>query len=74
LPALVRGLETAWTTYRLFHEAEVADLLGIARAWHQAVLIPTAYYTGDDFQPGPRRPATKVTHWDSWGDREVPPR
>jgi nitroreductase len=72
LAARARGLGTAWTTYHLFHEDEVAELLGIPDGWHQAVLIPTAYYTGDEFQPGPRRPVTKVTHWDVWGDRQVP--
>jgi nitroreductase len=64
-----RGLGTAWTTIHLFHEAEIASLLGIPNDWTQTALFPVAYYTGDDFKPAHRLPATEMTHWDSWGSR-----
>jgi nitroreductase len=64
-----RGLGTAWTTIHLFHEAEIASLLGIPNDWTQTALFPVAYYTGDDFKPAHRLPATDMTHWDSWGSR-----
>jgi nitroreductase len=51
-----RGLGTAWTTLHLRYEKEVAELLGIPDNVRQGVLIPTAYYTGETFRPGPRRP------------------
>ena len=49
-----RGLGTAWTTLHLAHEKEVAELLGLPDNVRQGVLIPTAYYTGETFRPGPR--------------------
>ena len=62
-----RGLGTAWTTIHLFHEPEIAALLGIPDEWTQTALFPGAYYTGDDFKPAHRLPAAAMTHWDSWG-------
>jgi nitroreductase len=49
-----RGLGTAWTTFHLRYEKEVAELLGLPDNVRQGVLIPTAYYTGETFRPGPR--------------------
>lgn len=66
LAARARGLGTAWTTVHLFHEQQIADLLGIPPGWSQAVLLPVAYYKGADFKPAVRPPAAEVTHWDSW--------
>jgi nitroreductase len=68
LAARARGLGTAWTTIHLFHEREVAELLGIPADWTQVALFPVAYYTGDDFRPAHRLPAAGVTHWDAWGE------
>ena len=65
-----RGLGTAWTTIHLFHEKEIADLLGIPADWTQTALFPVAYYTGDDFKPAHRLPATQMTHWDTWGHHQ----
>ena len=62
-----RGLATAWTTLHLYHEAEVAALLGIPNDITQTVLLPVAYYTGTDFKPAPRVPARARTYWDRWG-------
>ena len=62
-----RGLATAWTTLHLYHEAEVAALLGIPNDITQTVLLPVAYYTGTDFKAAPRVPARGRTYWDAWG-------
>ncbi|HEX4834521.1 MAG TPA: nitroreductase family protein [Trebonia sp.] len=59
-----RGLGTAWTTLHLRYEKEVAELLGLPDNVRQGVLIPTAYYTGETFRPGPRRTLTlHENHW-----------
>ncbi len=61
-----RGLGAAWTTLHLRYEKEVAALLGIPDTVTQAVLMPVAYYTGDDFKPAERLPARDRTHWNGW--------
>jgi len=66
LAARARGLGTAWTTLHLSREAEVAELLGIPQGFHQAALIPTAYFTGETFKPAPREPIDSVLHMDRW--------
>ncbi len=68
LACRARGLGTAWTTIHLFHEAAVAELLGIPADWTQTALFPVAYYTGDDFKPAHRLGSAALTHWDSWGE------
>ena len=62
----VRGLGSAWTTLHLRYEKESAALLGIPDHIAQAVLLPVAYYTGDDFKPARRVPARERTYWDGW--------
>jgi nitroreductase len=62
-----RGLGTAWTTLHLYHEKEVAALLGIPDDVTQVVHLSVAYYTGIEFKPGPRIPARTRTYWDVWG-------
>jgi len=59
-----RGLGSAWTTLHLRYEQEAAKLLDLPPNLTQAVLIPVAYYTGDDFKPAQRQPASTRTHWD----------
>jgi nitroreductase len=66
LAARSRGLGTAWTTLHLAYEAEAAELLGIPSTVSQLALVPLAFYTGDDFKPGTRRPAEEITYWNSW--------
>lgn len=61
-----RGLGSAWTTLHLDYEEEAAELLGIPATVSQVALIPVAYYVGDDFRPGSRRPAEEVTYWNGW--------
>jgi nitroreductase len=66
LAARSRGLGTAWTTLHLAYEREAAELLGIPDNVSQIALTPVAYYTGDDFKPGSRLPAEKVTYFNGW--------
>ncbi len=66
LAARARGIGSAWTTFHLEHEAEIADLLGIPASVTQVCLLAVGYYTGDSFTPAPRRPATEVTYLNRW--------
>jgi nitroreductase len=66
LAARARGIGSAWTTFHLVHEREVAELLGIPPTVTQVCLLPVAYYTGDSFTPAPRRPAADVTYLNEW--------
>jgi nitroreductase len=66
LAARSRGIGSAWTTFHLEHEAEVAELLGIPSSVTQVCLLAVGYYTGDSFSPAPRRPASEVTYLNTW--------
>jgi nitroreductase len=66
LAARARGIGSAWTTFHLEHEEEVAALLGIPPTVTQVCLLPVAYYTGESFTPAPRRPASEVTYLNEW--------
>lgn len=66
LAARSRGIGSAWTTFHLEHEAEVAELLGIPPTVTQVCLLPVGYYTGDSFSPAPRQPAREVTYLNRW--------
>jgi nitroreductase len=66
LAARSRGIGSAWTTFHLEHEAEVAELLGIPPSVTQVCLLAVGYYTGDSFSPAPRRPAADVTYLNRW--------
>ena len=66
LAARSRGLGTAWTTLHLGYEDEAADLLGIPHTVSQVALIPTAFYTGDTFQPASRRAVEEITYRNRW--------
>lgn len=61
-----RGLGAAWTTLHLRYEADVAKILQLPDNLTQAVLLPVAYFTGDDFQPARRQPLGEVVHWNGW--------
>jgi nitroreductase len=67
LAARARGLGSCWTTVHLKKAAEAAAVLGIPEGVTQTVLLPVAYYKGDDFKPAGRNPARTVTHWNTWG-------
>jgi nitroreductase len=64
-----RGLGSAWTTLHLMFERDAAHLLGIPDHVTQTALLPVAHYTGSDFKPAKRLPATGRTHWNAWGTR-----
>jgi len=66
LAARARGLGSAWTTFHLVHEQQVAELLGIPDTVTQVALLPVGYYTGDSFRPAPRRPAREITYFNRW--------
>lgn len=66
LAARARGIGSAWTTFHLEHEQEVAELLGIPDTVTQVCLLPVGYYTGDGFTPAPRRPVREVTYHNHW--------
>ncbi len=66
LAARARGLGSAWTTFHLGFEDEVAEILGIPETVTQVALLPIAYYTGGDFTPAPRRPAREITYFNHW--------
>jgi nitroreductase len=70
LAGRARGLGSAWTTIHLFEEAKAAEILGVPPEITQAVLLPVAFYTGDDFKEAKRLPARELTHWNSWGNHE----
>ena len=64
-----RGVGAAWTTIVFTYEKEVAALLGIPENLTPAVCLPVAYFTGDDFKPAKRIPASERTYWNTWGAR-----
>lgn len=66
LAARARGIGSAWTTFHLEHEMEIAELLGIPPSVTQVCLLPVAFYTGESFSPAPRRPASDVTYLNEW--------
>jgi len=66
LAARSRGLGTAWTSLHLTYEREVADILNLPPGVHQGALIPTAFYTGNDFRKASRQPLHSVLHRDGW--------
>jgi nitroreductase len=65
-----RGIGSAWTTLHLMYEQDVAKLLGIPEQVTQTALLPIAYFTGVDFKPATRLPASRFMHWNAWGRRE----
>jgi nitroreductase len=66
LAARARGLGSAWTTFHLVHEQEVAELLGIPESVTQVAMLPVGFYTGEGFTPAPRRPAAEITYFNRW--------
>jgi nitroreductase len=66
LAARARGIGSAWKTFHLEHEAEIADLLGIPGTVTQVCLLAVGYYTGETFTPAPRQPARATTYVNRW--------
>jgi len=71
LAARARGLGSAWTTFHLVHEEQVAEILGIPPTVTQIALLPVAFYLGDSFSPAPRRPAAEITYANRWKARPL---
>lgn len=63
-----RGLGAAWTTLHLRYAEETAALLNIPDHVTQTVMLPVAYFKGEDFKPAKRIPAERVTSWETWGE------
>lgn len=66
LAARARGLGSAWTTFTMFHEDEIGELLGIPDTVTQVALLPVGFYTGESFTPAKRRPAREITYANAW--------
>jgi nitroreductase len=66
LAARARGLGTAWTSFTLAREAELAEILGLPDNVRHGVMLPTAYYTGETFKPARRQPLDEIIHTDRW--------
>ena len=62
-----RGLGSAWTTRHLGKADEIAKLLGIPDGVTQVVLLPVGWTIGTEFKPAPRRDASEIIWYDSWG-------
>jgi nitroreductase len=68
------GLGTTLTTVVRIHTAEMLDALGVpvgadgAPRHEVAALVPVGYPVGR-FGIAPRKPASAVTHWNTWGNR-----
>ncbi len=68
------GLGTALTTVIRIHAAEVLAALGVpsnadgSARYEIAALVPVGYPVGH-FGVAPRKPATAVTHWNSWKNK-----
>ena len=61
------GLGSAWSTRHLGKADEIARLLGIPDGVTQIVLLPVGWSVGSEFKAAPRRDASEVIWYDSWG-------
>ena len=61
-----RGLGSSLTMIHLAEEPAVARILDIPDGVSQAGLIPVAYFRGDDFRRGARRPLAEIAFHDRW--------
>ncbi len=59
-----RGLGT--TPVWVENERAVSEIVGAPDDARLASLLPTAYYTGETFQPARRRPVDEVLFWERW--------
>jgi len=62
-----RGVASAWTTFTLFYEREMSELLEIPDGYTQAVLLPIAWLKSGDLHPAPRFSGRSLTFWNRWG-------
>jgi nitroreductase len=69
IAARALGLGTAITTVIRIHTDEVLTLLGVPLGRYEiAALVPLGHPVGR-FGVAPRKPASAMTHWNSWKNR-----
>jgi nitroreductase len=61
------GLGTTFTTFHMFMENELRELLGIPEGIKFGVMIPIGW-PQNDFVKVKRKPIASVIHWDKWND------
>jgi nitroreductase len=61
------GLGTTFTTFQMFIECELRELLGIPKEIKFGMMIPIGW-PQNDFVKVKRKPISKVIHWDKWSD------
>ena len=61
------GLGTTFTTFHMFMENELRDLLGIPKEIKFGVMIPIGW-PQNEFSKVKRKPLASVIHWDKWSD------
>src|SRR6202046_2731401 len=61
------GLGTTFTTFHMFMENELRELLGIPEGIKFGVMIPIGW-PQNDFVKVKRKQISKVIHWDKWSD------
>ena len=61
------GLGTTFTTFHMFMESELRELLGIPKEIKFGVMIPIGW-PQNDFVKVKRKPIASVIHWDKWSD------
>jgi len=59
------GLGTTFTTFHMFMENELRELLGIPKEIKFGVMIPIGW-PQNDFVKVKRKPIAEVIHWDKW--------
>jgi nitroreductase len=72
LAARAVGLGTTLTTLHRLHENDVKELLGIPEGIETMAMIPMGWPRGK-FSTPVRMPASKITYWETWGDRREAP-
>jgi len=61
------GLGTIFTTFHMFAESELRDVLGIPQEIKFGVMVPIGW-PQNDFVRVKRKPIASVIHWDKWSD------
>ena len=61
------GLGTTFTTFHMFMESELRELLGIPKEIKFGVMIPIGW-PQNNFVKVKRKQISKVIHWDKWSD------
>jgi nitroreductase len=72
LAARALGLASVLTTrVRRGYEAQMREWIGLPEGWSTAAMIPLGWpLDGYKYGPTTRKPASTVTHWDTWGNQK----